>query len=403
MSGFEDRSDGLHERVQLEIAGSVGDRRWQWPDPVFEDLAAQLFAHQYGGSEAYRRYCDGRGCSPREVSSWLDIPAVPTDVFRSVNLCTFPAGEAAGIFETSGTTSGNRGRHYLRRCDTYAASLAPWMDTFLLPAGDLPRIVVLAPSAQQDPRSSLSFMLQWAVDHRGDRGSGFFWAEDGPQLAAAVDSMREASASGRGVLLLGTARALQALLEGFVAGDLGALLSLAPGSRLMETGGFKGAARTLSRDLFYEGLAKVLSLPPSAIVSEYGMTELASQGYQPGWLAAADPEAGHRFDGLAAALPEGTDGAGLPRIFVFPPWCRVMAVDPETLSVLPAGRRGLLRFWDLANVDSIIAVQTADLGVVRDNALVLSGRAPGAAARGCSLAVDEILAGIASDSAQEGL
>jgi len=403
VSGPEDRSDALHERVQQEIAGSVGDRRWQWPDALFEELAAQLFAHQYGGSEAYRRYCDGRERSPRDLSSWLDIPAVPTEVFRSVDLCTFPTGEATEVFETSGTTSGSRGRHYLRRSDTYAASLAPWMDTFLLPAGDLPRIVVLAPSAQQDPSSSLSFMLQWAVEHRGGPGSGFFWDEAGPSLAAAVESLAEASAKGSTVLLLGTARALQALLEGFIAGDLGTPPSLAEGSRLMETGGFKGASRTLSQDLFYEGLAKVLSLPLSAIISEYGMTELASQGYQPSWLASMDEAAGHRFDGLAAALPEGVDAAGLARIFVFPPWCRVRAVDPDTLSLLPAGRRGLLRFWDLANVDSITVVQTADMGVVRDNALVLSGRAPGAVARGCSLAVDEILTGIAADSAREGL
>lgn len=401
MSSSLARSDALHERVQGHIAESVGELRWRWPDALFGELAQAIYAHQVQGNEAYARYCDGRGPGPDSPKSWQDIPAVPTDVFRSVKLCTFPFAEASEVFRTSGTTSPSRGLHFLRRSDTYTASLGPWLDTFLLPAGDTPRIVVLAPSAEQDRSSSLSFMLQWAVERRGGPASGFFWDDDGPRLAAAVESMREASAAGTAVLVLGTARALQALLEGFVSGHLGAPPTLPGGSRMMETGGFKGASRTLGRDLFYGGLARVLSLPACAIISEYGMTELASQGYQPCWLAAADPLAGQHFDALAAKLPDAHSDDGLARIFVFPPWCRVAAVDPETLAVLPDGRRGLLRFWDLANVDSICAVQTADVGVVQDNALVLSGRASGATARGCSLAVDEILQRAAADAAQE--
>ncbi len=400
MTSPDVRSDALHERVQQAIADSRGARRWHWPDADFAELACALFAHQYEANAAYRHYCDGHDANPKTVVSWADLPAVPTEVFRSVELCTFASADSALVFETSGTTSGGRGRHYLRRSDTYAASLAAWMDVFLLSAVDKPQIVVLAPSAEQAPSSSLSFMLQWAVDRRGGAESNFYWDASGPRLAAAADAMRRASASGTAVLVLGTARALQALFEGFVAGTLGSPPPLPGGSRLMETGGFKGAARTLSRDLFYEGLAKALSLPLASIVSEYGMTELGSQGYQPSWLASQEPDAARRFEGLSEKLPDATDGSGLARMFVFPPWCRVQAVDTDTLALLPDGQRGLLRFWDLANVDSITAVQTADLGVVCDNSVVLSGRAPGSMARGCSLAVDEILSGVASSAGE---
>jgi len=385
-------SDALHRKVQEAIAASVAERRWVWSDESFDDLAQQLFAHQVQGSAAYDRYCQGRGVLPGEQNSWLDIPAVPTDVFRSIDLCSFPTEQSSVVFKTSGTTSGSRGRHFLRRTDTYIASLAPWMCTFMLPSGDQPRVVVLAPSAAQDPHSSLSFMLQWAVDVRGGAGSAFFWDSSGPMLAEAVESMRAASLVGQRVLLLGTARALQALLESFVSGALGGPLCLHRGSRAMETGGFKGASRTLSRELFYEGLAKVLGLPLEAIISEYGMTELASQGYQPSLFMAVAEEADERLSRLAAELPEGLDADGLARCFVFPPWCRVRSVDPQSLDVLPEGERGLLRFWDLANVDSISVIQTADVGVVREGAVVLTGRSPGARPRGCSLAVDELLA-----------
>ena len=400
MTSSHERSDALHERVQGAIAESAGAQRWVWSDERFNDLVGQVFEHQVLGSEAYSRYCRGRGVMPGAQTSWLDIPAVPTDVFRSVNLFSFPAEQSAVVFKTSGTTSGERGQHFLRRTDTYTASLALWMRAFLLPEGDEPRVVVLAPAAEQDVHSSLSFMLQWAVDTQGGEGSAFFWDSSGPMLAEAVQSLREASLVGQRVLVLGTARALQALLEGFVAGQLGEPPTLPAGSRLMETGGFKGAARTLSRELFYEGLSKALDLPLSAIVSEYGMTELGSQGYQPSLLMQLGGEGSDYLGRLAASLPDGLDGDGWARCFIFPPWCRVRSVDPQTLEVLPEGECGLLRFWDLANVDSISVVQTADMGVVRDGAVVLAGRAPGATARGCSLAVDEVLAAARLDARQ---
>ncbi len=400
MTSSHARSDALHEQLQRAISESVGDQRWVWSDERFDDLAGQVFEHQVLGNEAYSRYCRGRDVMPGDQGGWLDLPAVPTDVFRSVHLCTFPVEQSAVVFKTSGTTSGARGQHFLRRTDTYTASLALWMRTFLLPHGDEPRVVVLAPSAEQDAHSSLSFMLQWAVDIQGEAGSAFFWDSSGPLLAEAAQSLREASLEGQRVLVLGTARALQALLEGFVAGQLGAPPTLPVGSCLMETGGFKGAARTLSRELFYEGLSKALGLPLFTIISEYGMTELASQGYQPSLLMQVDREVKDYLHRLAAALPEGLDDEGLGRCFIFPPWCRVRSVDPQTLTILPEGERGLLRFWDLANVDSISVVQTADVGVVRGGAVVLAGRAPGATARGCSLAVDEVLAAARLGAAQ---
>jgi hypothetical protein len=70
-------------------------------------------------------------------------------------------------------------------------------------------------------------------------------------------------------------------------------------------------------------------------------------------------------------------------------------VDPDNLDPLPLGERGLLCFWDLSNVDSALAVLTADEGIVQSEGVSLLGRSPGATPRGCSLAVEEILSGVA--------
>ena len=80
-----------------------------------------------------------------------------------------------------------------------------------------------------------------------------------------------------------------------------------------------------------------------------------------------------------------------PRHKVGPPWVRTQAVDPETLEPLPPGEVGILRHYDLANLGSVLAVQTEDLGREVEGGFVVLGRASGAPPRGCSIATDMLL------------
>ena len=70
---------------------------------------------------------------------------------------------------------------------------------------------------------------------------------------------------------------------------------------------------------------------------------------------------------------------------------RTQVVDAETLEPLPFGQLGTLRHFDLANLDSVLAVQTDDLGVAVEQGFEILGRAAGAELRGCSIAMDEWL------------
>ncbi len=47
----------------------------------------------------------------------------------------------------------------------------------------------------------------------------------------------------------------------------------------METGGFKGRTRIVTRDDLYARTSALLGIPRDKIVAEYGMTELTSQYY----------------------------------------------------------------------------------------------------------------------------
>ncbi|PYJ07381.1 MAG: hypothetical protein DME25_03935 [Verrucomicrobia bacterium] len=73
------------------------------------------------------------------------------------------------------------------------------------------------------------------------------------------------------------------------------------------------------------------------------------------------------------------------RHFHFPPWARAQIVSPETGQEVSEGESGLIRVFDLANVYSVMAIQTEDLGIRRGEGFELIGRAEIAEPRGCSL------------------
>jgi len=157
--------------------------------------------------------------------------------------------------------------------------------------------------------------------------------------------------------------------------------ALPAGSRIMETGGYKGRSVEWPRSVLYERLGDAFAVPAGSIVSEYGMCELSSQFYS------------RRTEGPGTTVP-GRGVADDPPVFTGPPWVRVKAVEPESQRPVPPGEAGLLRVIDLANRGSVIAVQTEDLALVAgDGSFVLLGRAPTAAPKGCSLTAEESLSG----------
>jgi hypothetical protein len=171
------------------------------------------------------------------------------------------------------------------------------------------------------------------------------------------------------VLLAGTAFAWVHWLDAIERRGL--TVRLPTGSRIMETGGFKGRSREVPRPELYALLTGRLGIPADHIVNEYGMTELLSQFYEP-------------------VLREGCPGVGARR-HVGPSWVRTRILHPETLRELPDGEPGLLAHLDLANLYSVSALLTEDLGVRDRDGFRVLGRAPGAEPRGCSLVMEELL------------
>ena len=348
----------------------IGRRGPSLGDAAARDaLLTRVARWQATASAPFGRLCAARGARfDGGPDGW---PALPTEVFRYVRVATFPPEAAVRTFRTSGTTSGARGVHPFSDLGLYDLAARTAAATALFPtatgggrdARSSRVLVMLAPPPDEAPDSSLSYMLGRFVEWFAEDVT---WALDADLPVSERVERAVAATRGRPVALLGTSFALAALDEMLPTGRA---LSLGEGGLVMQTGGFKGRTRELEPAEMRARIAERFGVPPQAIVSEYGMTELASQLYAPG---------GSLADGLEA--------------YDVPGWVRAQPVDPITLQPVRDGEVGILRIDDLANLGSVVSVQTADRARrLGDGRIVLLGRMPGATPRGCSLAMEEAL------------
>lgn len=354
----------LHQRARAFVTAFVAQSS---PPEPFDALALDLARFQASRVPGLARLARSRGVDLDRVARAEDVPAVPTDAFKHTRIATFPPGREVCTFRTSGTTLEIRGTHAFRDTGTYdAAALAFGRHALFAGLAAPPDVVVLAPPTDEAADSSLGHMMTTFVERLcHPAGVRTHFVTEGALLLDALrtrlsDLARRAE---RPVLVLGTSFAFVHWLEAEPLFHV----ALPPGSRLMQTGGFKGKSREVPADELRAALARAFGLPREAIVSEYGMTELSSQFY------------------------EGTLLGREVGLFVEPPWARVRAVDPDTLAPVADGEVGLARIEDLANVDSAFAIQTMDRVVREAGGFRLLGRAPGAPPRGCSIAIDELL------------
>ena len=142
----------------------------------------------------------------------------------------------------------------------------------------------------------------------------------------------------------------------------------------METGGFKGKMKEVSKSELYAACRERLGIKKNFCFGEYGMTELSSQCYD-------------------AVLPGSSESLKFQRYFKSPPWLKTLVIDPLTEKEAKRGKIGLLRHFDLANRGSVLAVQTQDRGRLVGDGFELLGRAKKSGLRGCSLDYERLLAG----------
>jgi hypothetical protein len=357
--------DALRSRVLSLIAsGADGVPNHAQRDALLSDL----FDYQMRWVAPYANFC------AQMKRARVDAPALPCDAFRFARISSRVAAEDVRVFRSSGTTQDARSEHALCDLAPYDAAARAAARHMLFPDRERMQLLILAPREDVLPDSSLSYMLARFQAWFGSEEGAHVWPIDRSSVAELTRAIEQASEAARPLALLGTSFAFVHALDALAAHKL----TLPAGSRIMQTGGFKGRSRELSATAMLAALSEGFGVPSAMIIAEYGMTELSSQLYETTLRAS-----------VLGSVPA-------PRRLWVPPWVRVSVVDPERLSPLPDGQEGLVRIDDAANLDSVCALQTADLGVMEAGELILRGRAQGAAARGCSITADVLLSGGAS-------
>jgi len=341
-------------------------------DPCqFSDLAVELFSLQFQANLAYRKICEGRSLTPAAVKKFAQIPFVPTAAFKELELTSLAPTERTTVFYSSGTTEQVPSRHFHNQESRalYETSLWSWFSQNLFSASGLEMVnyelILLAPAPALAPHSSLVHMFEIirqklsasSAAFVGRIGTDGSWTLDLTTTLAALENQTK-PAGHKPRLILGTAFSFVHLLDFMTSNNL--RIRLPAGSRVMETGGYKNRSRTMPKADLHTLITDRLGIAGENIQCEYGMSELSSQAYD-------------RGSGITT------------RQFRFAPWAWVQIISPENGEEVAADETGLIRVFDLANVFSVAAIQTEDLGIRRGEGFELVGRAHLAEARGCSL------------------
>ncbi|HYL59409.1 MAG TPA: hypothetical protein VEU51_11095 [Candidatus Acidoferrales bacterium] len=368
----------IYDKVQTFIHSPAPD--------LFERLAWEVFNHQFETIEPYRRFCEQQRAYPAAISSIDSVPAVSNVAFKFVDLTQQPGAPHpdARVFLTSGTTQGRdrRGRHVVPRPEIYRASALAHLRTMLFPDARRMAMLAMHPTADLMPESSLSPMITWCVEEFGTGTRLAAASRSSVDVDAAIRFLGDREARREPVCILGTTASFAALFTAL--GERAKKIGRPASSRLMDTGGAKGQATPLAARDVIRLAGELLALPPAMVINEYGMTELCSQLYD------------------ATPFNCAESGASSERFKVAPPWMRVTARDPVTLRPVADGEMGLLTFFDLANVGSVSAVMTEDLGTVESGRVRVVGRIDAGDARGCALSIEQFAAAERSQPVDAG-
>jgi len=314
---------------------------------TFRETALKVFHFQAEHIPVYRDYINGLGIVAAKIREVEEIPYLPVEFFKTHPvICEGKKAEI--IFESSGTTQITPARHLIVDASLYMRSFTEGFKQFYgLPENFC--ILALLPSYLERSGSSLVYMMDHLIRQSGHADSGFYL----DNLDELASILQKRNADQQPTLLIGVSFALLDLAEHYPP-------TLEDHITVMETGGMKGRRKELIRSELHGRLKKAFGV--GSVHSEYGMTELLSQGY---------------------STEEG--------LFRAPPWMKVLVRDPnDPLTLLQQEQTGGLNIIDLANLYSCSFIATGDLGkVYEDGSFEVLGRYDHSDIRGCNLLVNE--------------
>lgn len=310
-------------------------------DATFEKLALEIFDFQMENNLTYAAYAALilRGKNPVNIN---EIPFLPVEFFKTEQII-WQGQVIEEIFLSSGTT-GEQSKHLVSNIELYKSS---YQKTFQLFYGDITDYCILAllPSYKEREGSSLIYMVDDLIKKSKHPQSNYY-LNNYEELATTLKGLENKKQK---TILFGVTYALLDLAEEFP--------QKLERTIIMETGGMKGQRKELIKEEIHSILKH--SFATENIHSEYGMTELLSQGYSKG-----------------------------NNIFKTPPWMKILTRDVNDPLSIISNKTGGINVIDLANIYSCPFIATQDLGrTFDDGSFSVLGRFSNADIRGCNLLV----------------
>lgn len=308
----------------------------------FDQYAIELFEYQFNHNLVYHDFCTYLNRLPKMVKDITDIPFMPIEFFKNHKIVCSKNVDYT-LFESSGTTdSSNKSKHYVSDVNFYLNTAELIFNEMYGSLKDF-TILALLPNYLERSNSSLIAMVDYFIKKSENIDSGYY-------LYNHDDLAKKLSNRKGKVILIGVTFALLDFAENYNL-DLSDVI-------IMETGGMKGQRKELLREEVHQILKSSFNV--QMIHSEYGMTELLSQGY--------------------------SQGNG---VFDLPKWMKVLLREiNDPLSINNKLRYGGINVIDFANVDSCAFIATQDLGrFLPNNQFEVIGRFDSSDVRGCNLMV----------------
>jgi phenylacetate-coenzyme A ligase PaaK-like adenylate-forming protein len=310
----------------------------------FNRVALEVFQYQFENNKVYQQYVRNLHIDTSAISHYSEIPFLPIQFFKTQKVSTQDTTPRI-TFTSSGTTGMINSQHHVYDLEWYEMSFRKAFEQFY---GSIKDIAVLAllPSYLEREGSSLIYMVDDLIQASQQAESNYFLYNHDELYA----TLQQLQVKGTKTLLIGVTYALLDFVEKYKV-DFPELI-------VMETGGMKGKRKEMIREELHQILCTGFGV--SAIHSEYGMTELLSQGY--------------------------SKGQGL---FQTPKWMKILIRDTnDPLSLMQNSNTGAINVIDLANIHSCAFIATQDLGkIYPDQSFEILGRFDNADIRGCNLLV----------------
>lgn len=308
-------------------------------DPAFEELALDIFDFQYIHNEVYREWVD---LLDKRVQKVEDIPYLPIRFFKSHRVDC--GGKEEVVFSSSGTTGSMTSKHYVTSLEHYLNNCQRGFEQYYGKVSDY-CFLGLLPAYLEREGSSLIKMVEHFMEISQYPESGFYLYNHDALYSRLVENKEKNIPT----VLFGVTFALLDFVDLYQL-DFPELI-------IMETGGMKGRRKELTREEVHELLTEGFGV--SAVHSEYGMTEMLSQGYS---------------RGQGIFYPCAT--------------MRIQLREVEDPLCPQSGSRGAINIIDLANFESCAFIATDDLGrVYDDGGFEVLGRLDNSDIRGCNLLI----------------